>query len=65
MINKWNPHIKFFDGDRRGYVTCRLDEHEWRTDVRMVPTVSRADATATTFARALTVRAGRTGSGAR
>ncbi|MGI5289006.1 alkaline phosphatase D family protein [Nonomuraea polychroma] len=47
---KWNPHIKFFDGDRRGYVTCRLDEREWRTDLRMVPTVSRADATATTFA---------------
>ena len=47
---KWNPHIKFFDGDRRGYVTCRLDAHEWRTDLRMVPTVSRADAAATTFA---------------
>ena len=20
---KWNPHIKFFDGDRRGYVRCK------------------------------------------
>ncbi|RAY15251.1 alkaline phosphatase [Actinomadura craniellae] len=47
---KWNPHIKFFDGDRRGYVTCKLDQHRWRTDLRMVPTVSRADARATTFA---------------
>lgn len=49
-VVKRGPHIKFFDGDRRGYVTCRLDEHEWRPDLRMVPTVSRADATATTFA---------------
>ncbi|GIH27872.1 alkaline phosphatase [Acrocarpospora phusangensis] len=47
---KWNPHIKFFDGDRRGYVTCRLNADEWRTDLRMVPTVSRADVPATTFA---------------
>ena len=36
-----NPHIKFFDGDRRGYVRCLLDRERWRTDLRMVPTVSR------------------------
>ncbi|GLZ02752.1 alkaline phosphatase [Actinomadura sp. NBRC 104412] len=47
---KWNPHIRFFDGDRRGYVTCTVNAREWRTDLRMVPTVSRADAPATTFA---------------
>ncbi|GAA4587747.1 hypothetical protein GCM10023194_37610 [Planotetraspora phitsanulokensis] len=31
-------------------MTCELNAHEWRTYLRMVPTVSRADATATTFA---------------
>ncbi len=34
-----NPHIKFFDGDRRGYVRCELDRRQWRTDLQMVPTV--------------------------
>jgi alkaline phosphatase D len=45
-----NPHIKFFDGDRRGYVRCRLDAESWRTDLRMVSTVSRSDAPVETFA---------------
>jgi phosphodiesterase/alkaline phosphatase D-like protein len=30
-----NPHIKFFDGDRRGYVRCQLDRDRWRTDLRV------------------------------
>jgi alkaline phosphatase D len=46
----FNPDIKFFDGDRRGYVRCRLDHDEWRTDLRMVSTVSRRDAPVSTFA---------------
>jgi alkaline phosphatase D len=45
-----NPHIRFFDGDRRGYVRCLLDRREWRTDLRMVTTVSRPDAPVYTFA---------------
>jgi alkaline phosphatase D len=45
-----NPHIKFFDGDRRGYVRCLLDRRQWRTDLRMVTTVSRSDAPVYTFA---------------
>ena len=45
-----NPHIKFFDGDRRGYVRCRVDRALWRTDLRMVSTVSRSDAPVATFA---------------
>lgn len=40
----FNPHIKFFDGDRRGYVRCTLDRDEFRADLRMVRTVSRRDA---------------------
>jgi alkaline phosphatase D len=46
----YNPHIRFFDGDRRGYVRCTVDRGAWRTDLRMVPTVSRPDAPAYTFA---------------
>jgi alkaline phosphatase D len=45
-----NPHIKFFDGDRRGYVRCRVTPREWEADLRMVTTVSRPDAPAYTFA---------------
>jgi alkaline phosphatase D len=46
----WNPHIKFFDGDRRGYVRCRVDHEKWLTDLRMVTTVSRPDAPVYTLA---------------
>jgi alkaline phosphatase D len=46
----FNPDIKFFDGDRRGYVRCRLDHDEWRTDLRMVSTVSQRNAQVSTFA---------------
>jgi alkaline phosphatase D len=45
-----NPHIKFFDGDRRGYVRCTVDRSLWQTDLRMVSTVSRSDAPVSTFA---------------
>lgn len=46
----FNPHIKFFDGDRRGYVRCTLDRDEFRADLRMVRTVSRRDAPDYTYA---------------
>jgi alkaline phosphatase D len=45
-----NPHIRFFDGDRRGYVRCTVDRRQWRTDLRMVTSVSRSEAPAYTFA---------------
>ena len=57
---KYNPHIRFFDGDRRGYVRCVVDRSGWRTDLRMVSTVSRSDAPVTTFASFL-VEDGRPG----
>ena len=47
---KFNPHIKFFDGDRRGYQSCHVDRHRFRTDLEMVRTVSRPDAEQYTFA---------------
>lgn len=46
----YNPHIKFFDGDRRGYVRCTVDRSQWRTDLQMVNTVSRPDAEVETLA---------------
>ena len=27
-----NPHVRMFDGDRRGYVRCRVTEQSWHTD---------------------------------
>lgn len=47
---KYNPHIRFFDGDRRGYVRCHLDRHALRADLRVVTTVSRRDAPESTYA---------------
>jgi alkaline phosphatase D len=55
-----NPHIKFFDGDRRGYVRCKVDRRRWRTDLRVVSTVSRPDAPVSTFA-SFEVESGRPG----
>ena len=31
-----NPHIRFFDGDFRGYVRCTVDAGSWRVDHRAV-----------------------------
>ncbi|MBB2901242.1 alkaline phosphatase D [Kineococcus radiotolerans] len=45
----YNPHIRFFDGDRRGYVRCTLTAREWRTELRMTPTVSTPDAPTETW----------------
>jgi alkaline phosphatase D len=45
-----NPHIKYLDGDRRGYVRCRVDRDHWVTDLRMVPTVRSRAAPVATFA---------------
>ncbi len=35
----FNPHIKFFDGDRRGYQRHTLTADAWRTDLVMVDRV--------------------------
>jgi len=45
-----NPHIKFFDGDRRGYFRVNLNHQRWQTDLRIVTTVSRPDAPVSTLA---------------
>jgi alkaline phosphatase D len=47
----FNENIEFFDGDRRGYVLCKLDHEVLRTELRMVESVSDPDAAEYTFAR--------------
>jgi alkaline phosphatase D len=39
-----NPHVKYFDGSRRGYLRCVVDREAWRTDVRVVDTIATRDA---------------------
>jgi alkaline phosphatase D len=56
----YNPHIKFFDGDRRGYVRCHVDRSRLTADLQMVSTVSRRDADESTLA-SFVVRNGRPG----
>ena len=46
----FNPHIKFFDGDRRGYIRCTVDHQKWLSDLRMVTTVEQPDAPIYTLA---------------
>ncbi len=45
-----NPHIKFFDGDRRGYFRVNLNHERWQADLRIVEIVSRPDAPVYTLA---------------
>ncbi|MEV6288368.1 alkaline phosphatase D family protein [Kribbella sp. NPDC051770] len=44
-----NPHLKFFNS-QRGYVRVTVDEHQWRSDFRVVPFVSKPDAPVSTRA---------------
>ncbi|MCW2815474.1 MAG: Alkaline phosphatase [Nocardioides sp.] len=56
----FNPHIRFFDGDRRGHVRCTVDREQFRADLEMVTTVTRADAPRSTLA-SFAVQDGRPG----
>src|SRR6266545_1653410 len=35
-----NPHVRFFDGLKRGYLRCEVGRGLWRTDVRVVDTIA-------------------------
>lgn len=41
----FNPHIKYYEGDRRGYFKCALTRSEARFDLRFVTSVERPDGT--------------------
>jgi alkaline phosphatase D len=55
-----NPHIRFFDGDRRGYQRHTLTHDTWRTDLVMVDRVGTPTSPASTL-RSFVVEAGRPG----
>ena len=38
-----NPHVRYFDGSRRGYLRAELTRQAWRTDVRVVDTIAVRD----------------------
>ncbi|MDN4071754.1 alkaline phosphatase D family protein [Fictibacillus terranigra] len=39
-----NPHVKFFNGDLRGYVRCHVTRDAWTSDYRAVPSASDVNA---------------------
>ncbi|WP_238008992.1 alkaline phosphatase D family protein [Dactylosporangium sp. AC04546] len=45
-----NPHVRYFDGSRRGYLRCTVDRHAWRTDARTVDTIEVRESPVTTTA---------------
>jgi alkaline phosphatase D len=34
-----NPHVRYFDGSKRGYLRCVVDQEHWQTDARTVETI--------------------------
>ena len=45
-----NPHVRYFDGSRRGYLRCVVDRQQWRTDVRTVDSIEVRQSPVTTTA---------------
>ncbi|MEX0665345.1 MAG: alkaline phosphatase D family protein [Acidimicrobiia bacterium] len=54
------PHLKYFEGARRGYARCTLNADEWRADQRYVSTIAAPEATVETGA-SFVIEAGRPG----
>jgi alkaline phosphatase D len=44
-----NPHIRFFESRHRGYVLVDASPELWRTDLRVVDTITQPEATARTL----------------
>jgi alkaline phosphatase D len=47
---EFNPHIRFFDGDRKGYVRCAVGRDRLLGDLRYVERVGAPGAPIETFA---------------
>ena len=45
-----NPHVRYFDGSRRGYLRCTVTRGAWHTDVRTVETIAVRETPVTTSA---------------
>lgn len=39
----YNPHVRYTNGDQRGYLRCSVTKDDWRTDYRVVEDAYRAD----------------------
>ncbi len=44
-----NPHIKFVDDTRRGYILCDVDKNVWRSNLRVADNVRLRNASYTTY----------------
>ena len=55
-----NPHIRFFESRERGYVLAEVRPGLWRTDLRIVDTITQPEATARTL-KAYAVEPGKAG----
>ena len=45
-----NPHVRYFDGTRHGYIRATITPGEWRSDFRTSATIATRDAAVTTSA---------------
>ena len=45
-----NPHTRYFEGTRHGYVRCQITRNKWRSDYRVVSSVRDPDASVSTMA---------------
>jgi alkaline phosphatase D len=54
----FNPHVRYFDGLKRGYLRCEVGRDTWRTDLRVVDTIDVPDAPTRTD-RSFVVESGR------
>jgi alkaline phosphatase D len=45
-----NPHVRYFDGSRHGYLRCEVGRHAWRTDARTTDTIASRTAPTRTSA---------------
>ncbi|MDI2129900.1 alkaline phosphatase D family protein [Yinghuangia seranimata] len=50
-----NPHVRYFDGSKRGYLRMTVDRERWVTDARTVDTIATRDAPVSTTASWATV----------
>ena len=60
VVRAANPHVRWVDAAKRGYLRCELTPDAWRTDVRVVDTVRRPTAKVATAA-SFVVESGRPG----
>lgn len=55
-----NPHVKYFEGTRRGYCLCTLTSERWQSDLRAVDDVLSPDS-ATNTLKSFVIESGRPG----